>query len=375
MNVLAYVHLRNIYRSTGVGRVAREISEHLAARPDIDLRILADRQDHARVVHKVGVPWTGYTYAFFKDDTSRQQMRWYALDSPKAETYWPEAEIVYCPNESYVPTSRAKLVVTSHDMQLFEPGAHAVDRWLLQQRVKWRLLFRRLEKRAALFHAISAFSAERLEHFFPGTRGRIRVIPNAVSASFLRPPTPQGLEVLETLGLTDGPYLLLPGGLQFRKNAELVLAAWPEIQKQCPDLKLVITSHNAPAFAERASSLPSVVLAGFQEEAALVALYSAAEAVWFPSRYEGFGMPVLEAMACGAPVVCSNATALPEVAGGAAAAMVDPDRRGEHIDAVVGLLQNAEARARASRLGRERARLFTWDRSAQMLVDAFSELV
>ncbi len=375
MNVLAYVHLRNIYRSTGVGRVSRELAEHLAQRSDVRLRVLADRQDHTKVVHKVGPPWTGFEYAYFRGDTSQQQLWWVLNDAPRAEHYWPEADIVYCTAESYVPTARARLVVTSHDMQLFEPGAHAMSRWLLQQRLKWWLLFRVLADRAHLFHAISNFSAERMAHYFPEIGTRIRVVPNAVSQAFFEPPSPDGTAIYESLGLHGAPYILVPGGLHFRKNAMVILDAWPELHHRCPELKLVVAGHNAPIYTERAKALPGVVLAGFQEEAPLVALYHGASAVWFPSRYEGFGMPVLEAMACGVPVITSDTTALPEVAGGAAAALVSPDRPGDHVDAIAGLLRDSGARARAIARGRAHAHQFTWARSTEQLVTAFRQLL
>ncbi len=376
MNLLTYVHLRNIYRSTGVGRVARELTEQMALRSDVELKVLADRGDHARVIEKVGGPWLGFDYRFMESSTSKQQAIWYLRNAPAAESYWPEAEVVYCTAESYVPVRRAKLAVACHDMQLFEPGAHRMSRWLLQQRAKWWLLFRRLAAKADMFHAISNFSAERMAHFFPSIQDRLRVVPNAVSEAFFRPPTELGREILRELGVADRPYLLMPGGLHHRKNADIVLEAWPLIHEQMPELRLVVASHNSPQYLERAKALaPSMVLAGFLEEQQIVALYGGAQAVWFPSRYEGFGMPVLEAMACGTPLVTSSTSALPEVAGGAAAALVHPDRVGEHVDAIVGLLKDGAAQERARVLGRARAREFRWDRSAEMLVEEFGRLL
>ena len=375
MNLLTYIHLRNIYRSTGVGRVGRELTEHLAQRPELRLRILADRRDHDKIVHKVGLPWTRFDYSFFEADTSRQQLRWLLRGTPTAESYWPEAEIVYCTAESYVPTKKARLVVTSHDMQLFESQAHPMSRWLLQQRFKWWWMFRVLSRRAAMIHAISNFSAERLAHYFPALRDRIRVVPNAVSEVFFAPAAEEGVQVLRELHLLDRPYLLLPGGLHYRKNAPLVLQAWPELQRQLPELTLVVGGHNTPEFAARAEGMPGVVMTGFQEESTLVALYQHARAVWFPSRYEGFGMPLLEAMACGAPVVASNSSAVPETAGGAAAALVSPDKVHDHVEALAALLQDEGALSAAAERGRARAAEFTWTRSTERLVQEFTKLL
>ena len=74
MRILAYVHLRNIHNSTGAGRVTRQLTSHLAARPDVDLKVLADRNDHARIISQVGAPWTGYDYRLFARDTSRPML-------------------------------------------------------------------------------------------------------------------------------------------------------------------------------------------------------------------------------------------------------------------------------------------------------------
>jgi glycosyltransferase involved in cell wall biosynthesis len=183
------------------------------------------------------------------------------------------------------------------------------------------------------------------------------------------------MQVLAQLGLHDRPYLLVPGGLHHRKNAELILEAWPAIHSLVPGLALVVINHSDPAYLEQAKALaPSLILAGFQEEETLVALYRAAQLVWFPTRYDGFGMPVIEAMACGTPVVSSNTSAIPEVTGGAAV-LLDPAKPQEHIDAVTGLLEDRMALAELSNRGRMRAEHFRWANSARMLAREFAALV
>ena len=374
MNILSYVHLRNIYRSTGVGRVSRELTEHLHRSDGVTLHVLADREDHRKVVGAVGEPWTSFDYHFFDSDTSKQQLRWIVLNRPPAEHYWPDVDLVHCTAESYVPVRKAKLVVTCHDAQHFEAGAHRTSFWLAKQRLKWKLLFARLSREADMLQMISNFAAERTAHFFPDLRDRLRVVPNAASDSFFHPPTANGLQVLERLGIRDRQFVLVPGGLQFRKNADLILNAWPQIQKNHPELLLVVINHADAVYLDRAKALgASCILGGFQEEEQLVALYQAAQLVWFPTLYDGFGMPVIEAMASGTPVVSSNTTGIPEVAGDAAVLLSPQDLAG-HVDAITELVGDSGTRLALIAKGRARAAGYTWQASSDKLLHEFKTL-
>lgn len=375
LRVLAYVHLRNIHNSTGAGRVARQLTEHLGRRADVDLRVLADAADQARVLPLVQEPWTSYRYHTFAEETSRQQARWFWLRSPKAETFWSEAQVVFCTAESFVPVKKARLAVTVHDAAYFEESAHRRDKAYWMQRMKWTLLFRELARTADMVHTVSHFSAERLAHFFPAMRSQLRVVHNAVSPHFFAEVPEAGREFLSAQGLAGRRFLLIPGGLHFRKNAELILKVCPALIREFPELVIAIVNHSDPAYTARAEALgASVRMLGFVADDALHALYASASVVWFPSRYEGFGLPVIEAMACGAPVVASDASSLPEIAG-PAALLVDPTNAIAHLAALHGLLTDSLASAQLAAAGRERAKKFTWDASAEELKRHFDALL
>jgi glycosyltransferase involved in cell wall biosynthesis len=375
INLLAYVHLRNIYGSTGAGRVARQLTEHLALRSDTNLHILADANDSARILPLVDKPWTEFSYHTFTEDTSRRQARWFFLDRPVAEDFWPDTQIMFCTAESYVPVRSARLAVTLHDAAYFEEGAHRRDRNFFAQRLKWQLLYKKLARKADMFHTVSHFSAERLGHFFPEIASRIRVVHNAVTPHFFDPVPDQGMDYLTQIRLAGRRYVLVPGGLQFRKNAELILEASSLLKARFPHLIIVVPGHSDPAYAEQAKALaPTLRLLGFVDESALHALYSNATVVWFPSRYEGFGLPVIEAMACGAPVVASGAASLPEIAGDAAV-LVDPTKPLAHVNAIEMLLTDFRAKEEFSTAGRSRAASFTWASSAEQLRRCFDTLL
>ena len=375
LRLLAYVHLRNIHRSTGAGRVARQLTEHLALRLDIDLRVLADCADRERVVPLVGAPWNEFRYHTFAAETSRQQAIWFATGRPRAEALWPEAQVVFCTGESYVPTHSARLAVTAHDAAFFEPAAHRRDCAFWTQQMKWRLLFRRLSARADMIHTVSQFSADRLLHFFPALAKRVRVVPNAVTPHFFGPVAVEGVAYLEAQGLTRGRFVLVPGGLHFRKNADLVLKGIARLLALDASLLIAIVNHSDPMYAASAEALgPRVRLLGFVEESALHALYVHAALVWFPSRYEGFGLPVLEAMAVGTPVVASDASSLPEIAGGAAL-LASPDDAEAHLEAIEAVLSDGRLAERMRVAGRIRAARFTWANSAAQLTGYLRELL
>ncbi len=175
----------------------------------------------------------------------------------------------------------------------------------------------------------------------------------------------------------DAPFVLTVGTLQPRKNHLTLVRAFAQVARQLPDLQLVIAGGKGWMYEAVTAEVARLNLAqrvrfiGFVDDAGLPDLYRAARVFAFPSLYEGFGLPPLEAMACGVPVVASNASSLPEVVGDAGL-LVDP----LDVDGLAQALTRAVAdetwRAQAIARGLARARQFTWTRAAEQLLAVYN---
>ncbi|GAB4469218.1 MAG: glycosyltransferase family 1 protein [Anaerolineae bacterium] len=208
---------------------------------------------------------------------------------------------------------------------------------------------------------------------------KISVLYSGVSAHFRPVRDTTALDaVRRRCGIGAGPFILSVGTVQPRKNYLRLVEALHRLDR--PDLRLVIAGGRGwlddPLYA-RIDDLglqDRVIFTGFVPDADLPALYSAARVFAFPSLYEGFGLPILEAMACGTPAVVSTASSLPEVAGDAAL-LVDPTDVDGLTHAIARLLDDEALRADLVARGRARVEAFTWDGAARQLLDHYLTLI
>lgn len=210
---------------------------------------------------------------------------------------------------------------------------------------------------------------------------RLTVVYGGVNPRF-QPASPG--EVASTRSRYGLPehYILFVGSIEPRKNLSTLLTAFSALKQQSPEadsLKLVAAGKKGwiyAGFFQRLRELgleEEVVLPGFVADEDLPALYTASDLFVFPSWYEGFGLPVLEAMACGAPVVCSNAASLPEVAGDAALLVSPDDVRGLR-EAISRALTDLTLRNELIERGFRQAARFTWERAAQQTLAIYENV-
>ena len=247
-----------------------------------------------------------------------------------------------------------------HDAAVFDhPEAYAP---LFRHWYQW--LFRRLGHRATPPMTVSAFSRERLSETLGIPAERLALVPGG--ADHLDDVTADHT-VLSQHGLLDTPFLLAVGSANPTKNLAALVDAWEALARD--DARLVIAGGVHPAVFADAGVRPAagVIRLGPLGDGALKALYGHAAGLVFPSIYEGFGLPPLEAMACGCPVAAARAASLPEVCGDAAL-LFDPADPQALQAAMRQLLDDADLCRQLRARGRSRTKVFRWDRSAARLL-------
>jgi glycosyltransferase involved in cell wall biosynthesis len=258
------------------------------------------------------------------------------------------------------PLSVERQVVTIHDCAFVDQAecfTRAFAAWYL-----W--LVPRLAQRARALITVSNFSRERIAEHCRVRAEKITVVYNGVDETF-RPQDAGTIEALAKRRSLPRPYVLCVGSLEPRKNLRRLLEAWGLLADRHPDVWLVLAGAGGKVFRDPAWSHlpPRVHMAGYLDDGELPALYAGAELFLYPSVYEGFGLPVAEAMACGTPVVCSNVTALPEVAG-SAAMLVDPLDVESIANGVQTLLGDRRRRGELQTAGLAQSRRFSWAEAA-----------
>jgi glycosyltransferase involved in cell wall biosynthesis len=265
--------------------------------------------------------------------------------------------------------SRAQVVVTMHDVAPLQWPARYLRTGLVH-----RTLYRAVRRARAIVCPSLVVREDLIRHLDVDSE-RLFVVPEAADERF-RPTDPSGVRA--RLGL-DGPYLLYVGGLVHtdpRKDVEGLIdafAEWSRTEDRPETLVLAGAAGPAARELEHSARGARVVFAGFVAEAELPALYSGASCLVTASRYEGFGLPALEAIACGTPVVAYEAGAIPETAG-PGALLVPPGDGAELMRAAGRLCDETELAKRLSEEGRRHADGFSWRRTAELTWDVYERV-
>ncbi|MFA5392872.1 MAG: glycosyltransferase family 1 protein [Candidatus Ratteibacteria bacterium] len=280
-------------------------------------------------------------------------------------------------DETLPPLKKTKSVITVHDI-----GFKIHPEWFPASRspFSWHYTLGRSLKQSDMIIAVSRYTKEEIVDYYKvppekvkviysgGAGKESRVIEDATRLSSFR----------ERYRLKER-FILSVAPTSSHKNVVRVVEAFGLIAANYPDLNLVLVGspgrgHQAVIdTVKRLNLIKKTVFFSDVLSSELVSFYNLAEIFLFPSLYEGFGLPVLEAMACGCPVITSNVASLPEVAGNAAL-LVNPYRTEEIADGLKKLLHNRELREEFKRKGLEHARLFSWERTARETLEIYREI-
>ena len=262
------------------------------------------------------------------------------------------------------PWSVTRQVLTIHDASVFDHPAWFRPAFAAWTRLSWKILARRVKA----IITVSKFSKQRLKHHLGIPDEKIHVIYNGVGDPFEPQPTKCIKNVKEKLGIRK-PYFLFVGTIEPRKNLNHLLEAWEQANISSHDLFLAGTEGNVFPISEKQLALSSHI-----PDEDLPSLYAGATAFVFPSLYEGFGLPVLEAMACGTPVITSNTTALAEIFSDAAL-LVAPEKPVEIKRAMQTLLEDKSLAGNLREQGLRKANRLSWETSAVRTQSLFESLI
>jgi glycosyltransferase involved in cell wall biosynthesis len=331
--------------STGVSRYSTSLAAALLARDDI-------------AVISVGggllVPRGTWRKKLL---TARQDFWWYPHGGRRSARA-ANVDIYHCPS-ARAPVTRGNppTVVTIQDLASFH-YPETLTRW---SRLYERRTLPLVARAADLIIATSADTATDIEQILQIASGKIRVVPLGVDSKFFGRNS--------SASPYPFPYVLFVGSAQPRKNLKRLALAVDRVSERHRGLRLVVAG--ADAWGSESASGSNVTLAGRVDDEQLLALYRHAECAALVSLHEGFGLPILEGMAAGAPVVASNVAALPEVSGGAAV-LVDPFSVDSIADGIEAAIANRDSLIAA---GERRAAQFTWARTADLTMAVYRELI
>jgi len=292
-----------------------------------------------------------------------------------------DADVRWVPHYNVTPGSKARLVVTMHDVL---PLRYASGWRGALRAIVFRWYLARIRRHARLVLSNSAFTAKELAESARIAGARVKVTPLGCNLSVegynsaVSSKLPAALGARMTQPVSG--YFLFVGNIKPHKNLSGLLFAWSRVSDQIPEDLVIVGQREGfftgdPAAARLADGLGRrVVFTGHLPDAHLRQLMTGATALVQPSFYEGFGLPVLEAMAAGCPVISSNAASLPEV-GGEAVIYFDPHNFGSIAEKLVQVSRDDGLRQQLRAAGLVRAREFTWDRTAELTATALREVL
>lgn len=270
-------------------------------------------------------------------------------------------------------------ITTIHDLLFLSTPDYTRWRYKPYNEV-FKIFGRTVSKRASAIIADSEYSKKDIIKIFGVAEKKINVVPLGISNEYKPVKGADSIERIKNIYNIRGRYMFYVGNFKPHKNIKMLIDAFAGINKDFSDIKLVLGGKRdkfVPSLEELSEKLEirdRVIFTDFIKDEDLPCLYSGAELFIYPSLYEGFGLPVLEAMACGAPVICSNSTSLPEVVGDSGI-LINPEDVKSIASAMAKLLIDNVLREDLKRKGLERAKEFTVEKYSSKILSLIESIV
>jgi glycosyltransferase involved in cell wall biosynthesis len=368
-----------VRQQAGIGRIIRgQVEALLQLQPDDDLRLFVTGRISTAEQGMAPLPLYSTPYI-----SERNLVRiWHRLDIPLPRVEWivgGQIDLLHATDFVLPPSKARRKIVTVHDLAFLHypdaamPGLHRYLNTVVPRSVH----------RADHILADSHHTAKDLHELWQVEKEAISVVQGAVDHGFFRPITDgdEQQRVRRKYNLGAHPFILGLSKLQPRKNFSRLIRAFHIAREEAGiPHHLVIGGSKGWLFddifatVQELGLMGQVHFSGFVDDADLPALYSAADIFAYPSLYEGFGLPILEALACNTPVLTADNSCLPE-AGGPGALYVDAESVESIAAGIIRLASDEDLRTRLREDGHAHAATFTWERSARQLLDAYSKVL
>jgi glycosyltransferase involved in cell wall biosynthesis len=359
------------WRDYGIGTYVRNLLRHLARLDKTTDFVVLCRQQDRNVAAELGANFravidTSPGYSVREQVTVPLDLRREGID------------LFHTPHYVLPPLTPCRSVVTIHDCIHLRFPQYLPNRlgYVYARSSMWVATHR-----SNRVLTVSEASKRDILEYFHIPQSKIEVIYNGIDERFWSPPDPEDIERIRERYQLDGRFVLYAGNIKPHKNLERLIEAFHSLRNHgFEDVKLLIIGDEVSKYATLRRAVHQhklhkyVRFFGFVPDETLAALYRLASVFVFPSLYEGFGLPPLEAMASGTPVITSNVSSLPEVVGDAAV-LIDPYRSDSIASAMERVLSDAQLRGDLRARGLQRAREFSWDHTARRVRAIYDEVL
>jgi glycosyltransferase involved in cell wall biosynthesis len=366
IKIVSYIHPSRTYLPcSGVGRHVNNLLLAISRLEEAHLSLVYSKQwllDDGKLPQNAplrNLPFTTFPWKERLTERSWKSVNWPKMDATITGDW------MFSPVDTRFPVKNKKTAITIHDLQAFEtdlPWSSTIAHQKFKKR--WGLWVKKATAQADIVFTVSDYSRGRLIDLLNLDPQKVKVSGNAIDPVFLAelsniPPK-----------IKSFPYLSIIGGLRLKKGGNEILALALKLKKEWPEMKLVIWGENEPDLIEKANDIGNIISLDMISDEEMISWLKGAFASLFLSWYEGFGIPILEAMACGVPVISSNKASLPEVAGDGAYLVSPEDIQG--IFYMLKKLEKPEKRAALIKRGFLNIERFSWDKCAENVVNALA---